>query len=286
MLASYHVHTAFSDGQASLDEMIEAAIEQNVTELGISDHFAMEPRGRTYSWSLPRDGLPAYFAQLDAARTSYADRIMIRRGLEMDWFPGHGDAISAFLDPYRAQIDYLIGAVHFVGDEPVDGSPKRWERETSDQRNETHRTYWRLIAEMAQSAMFDIIAHIDLPKKFGYLPTIDLSPEIDAALDAIASTSAVVEINTAGWHKPIADAYPTLDILQRCHDRDIPVTLSSDAHRPQDILRDFRAAAERLREAGYRRVGRVGDGALRYDLIDDATVGLEVGQLSYDRDPF
>ncbi len=80
--------------------------------------------------------------------------------------------------------------------------------------------------------------------------------EIDAALDAIADADLVVELNTAGWHKPIRDAYPDEGLLRRCHRRAIPVTLSADAHQPDHLLRDFDRGAERLRAAGYDRIAR------------------------------
>ena len=97
-----------------------------------------------------------------------------------------------------------------------------------------------------------IVAHIDLPKKFGFYANCDLRKEIGEALDAIAAASnkPVVELNTAGWHKPCADGYPTLEILRECRRREIPVTISADAHQSEHLLRDFDKAAARLAEAG------------------------------------
>lgn len=286
MLATYHLHTGFSDGKGSLEETIESAIAQNIAELGISDHYTLDPAGRTHNWSMSTRDLPGYFDALDEAKKRYADRVVIRRGLEVDWFPDHGDAIRAALEPFDERIDYLVGSVHFVGGMCVDTSPAAWAKLTQPQRNEVHRQYWLLLREMAGSGLFDIIAHIDLPKKFGYLPDVDLTADIHRALDAVAEHQSVVEVNTAGWHKPVADAYPTVDILRACLARDIPATLSSDSHRPADLLRDFRPAADRLREAGYSRVARVGETHLRFESLDEAVRGLEDQVLTVSVDAF
>ena len=79
---------------------------------------------------------------------------------------------------------------------------------------------------------------------------------IAEALDAIAAAGMVVELNTAGWLRPCADAYPSLEILQACRTRGIDVTLSSDAHHPDFLTKDFERGAERLREAGFERIAR------------------------------
>ena len=71
-----------------------------------------------------------------------------------------------------------------------------------------HRAYWRQIPPMAASGLFDIAAHLDLPKKFGFHPQFDAGPLIGEALDAIAEARLVVEINTNGWHCPAGSPTP------------------------------------------------------------------------------
>jgi histidinol-phosphatase (PHP family) len=149
-------------------------------------------------------------------------------------------------------------------------SPANWERTSQAHRNALHRQYWINMKSLAQSGVFDIVAHLDLAKKFGFYPDIDLSKEIDAALDAIAEASLVVELNTSGWHKPCADGYPTLEILRKCCARGIRTTINADAHQPEHLTRDFDRAVERLAAAGYTHIARFAGREVRMEPLADA----------------
>ena len=71
-------------------------------------------------------------------------------------------------------------------------------------------------------------------------------------LEAIADTGAAIELNMAGLHKPCAEAYPSMDFLKLAAEAGIPITLSSDAHAPNEVAQDFEQGVEMLKEAGFR----------------------------------
>jgi histidinol-phosphatase (PHP family) len=264
MIASYHNHTTWSDGKTSIAEMVDHAAAVGIDALGFSDHFNVHPSGQPPRWAMPLDRLDEYVAEVLGQRGRTA--VDIRLGLEVDWWPGRGDAIRAALGdhPY----DYLIGAVHEVDGFRIDSTPRDWEALTPDEQDERHRRYWEYQISLARSGLFDLVAHLDLSKKFGHRPRIDLDPIIDEALDAFATAGLTVELNTEGWHKPCREAYPSPDLLERCHARGIPVTLSADAHEPGHLLRDFDRGAARLREAGYEQIARFEGRARTLEDID------------------
>jgi histidinol-phosphatase (PHP family) len=199
------------------------------------------------------DRLHAYVEEvLGVARDS--DGPVVRLGLEVDWFDGHGAAIAAALE--GVPFDLLIGSVHEVDGFVVDVASADWERLDEGRREALHRGYWRSLASLASSGLFDVVGHLDLPKKFNQSPRANLSVMVDAALDAIRDADLVVELNTAGWHTPGRDAYPSVELLQACRRRDIPVTLSADAHHPKHLRRDFERGLERLWAMGYRELAR------------------------------
>jgi histidinol-phosphatase (PHP family) len=266
MIATYHNHTSWSDGKASLSEMHAWARDNGVHELGFSDHFVLHPAGKTPGWSMPPDRLGDYVGEVTSLRSQPGP--VVRLGLEVDWFPDHRDAIADAIGGYP--FDYLIGAIHEVNGFRIDSTAAVWERLTRDEQNDKHREYWICQRSLAESGLFDIAAHLDLPKKFGNRPTADLTNEIDAALDAIAAAGMVVEMNTAGWHKPCRDGYPSLDILERCHARDIPVTLSADAHQPDHLTRDFARGMQRLGKAGYDRVAQFAERSVTFQGLEEA----------------
>jgi histidinol-phosphatase (PHP family) len=278
MLATYHNHSRWSDGKPTLNEMLDAATRMGIGELGVSDHWALHPKGTIQKWAMHPEALSAYVEALLELRdvATRQGGPQVRVGLEVDWFPSYLNAPEPGL-PLRIILnrfpfDYLVGSVHEVDGFMIDGSPAAWAPLSQDQINHLHRRYWQNMTTLGERSMFDIVAHIDLPKKFGFYPTCDLRKEIGEALDAIAAAAnkPVVEINTAGWHKPCADAYPTLDILRECRRRDIPITISADAHQTDHLLRDFDKAAARLSDAGYTHIARFAQRQKRMESLHDA----------------
>ena len=261
MIASYHNHTNWSDGRASVAELVAAARTQGVQELGISDHFALHPHGDPLGWSIPAARLTDYVA--DVRGHAAATGMQIRVGLEVEWFPGQAELLRRTLADLP--LDYRICGVHFVDLQPIDMDPGFWQPLTADQRDALYRRYWRLVREMAETGLFQIAAHLDLPKKFGIRPSGNLRDVIFPALDAIRQAGMVVELNTAGWRNLCREPYPAIEILRACRERDIPVTVSADAHLPEQLLHEFARAVVCLQEAGYAELARFGHDTIRYE---------------------
>ncbi|MFN3651787.1 MAG: histidinol-phosphatase HisJ family protein [Armatimonadota bacterium] len=253
MLISYHNHTNWSDGAPTLAAQIQAARAAVLDELGISDHYVLDPRGEAVEWSMPVDLLGDYVLQLRAAAAETRD-LRLRLGIEADFFPETVERLREALEPYPW--DYVIGSVHNVDGSPIDSYSRDWEALSEEGRNDVWRRYWERIRQMAESRVFDFAAHPDLPKKFGFRPTVDLTAEIEAALDAIAAADMAIEINTAGWSLPAAEAYPSPEILRSARNRGIPLLINADAHFPEFLTRDFARARELARSAGYTELVR------------------------------
>ena len=264
MHTSYHCHTVLSDGLSTIPDYVRAGIAAGLDELGISEHYTLLPdtppspplqggaKGgyRTVDWSMPKDGLPGYFRALHAARDQAADRLIVRCGLEADYIPETADELAGILRAYP--FDYVIGSVHFVDDFLVDESAGAWDALSEDERNDMVRAYWGRITDMAASGLFDIAAHLDLYKKFGHRPTVDVSEDTAIALDAIAKSRMAVELNTAGFYR-MGEIYPSPTILRECHERGIPALVTTDAHHADQLTRSLDLGVAELREAGYTR---------------------------------
>jgi histidinol-phosphatase (PHP family) len=252
MLTSCHVHSTYSDGIATIRDLALAAVALGLDELGISDHYVLLGSGKEISWSMPLSNLPVYFEELREVAAEFRDKLTIGFGLEADFDPASAYNLREVLEAYP--FDYVIGAVHFIDGFPVDEKPENWDALSKPERNDMMRAYWDRIVQLANSQLFDFAAHLDLCKKFGHLPTDDLSKDINAALDAIAQSRMAIEINTSGWYKPIKEAYPSPAILTECRTRDIPIIINSDAHDPANLIRGLDRAIILAREAGYTQV--------------------------------
>ena len=130
-------------------------------------------------------------------------------------------------------------------------NPAWLEKWAKTDANDAWDRYWKTYANMAESGLFDILGHPDLIKKFGYKPAGDLRRFYEPVVDAIAATGCAIELNTAGWHKPCKKAYPEIDFLDLAFSAGIPLVISSDAHHPSEVARDFDQAIELAKQAGY-----------------------------------
>ncbi len=248
MPADYHTHTPLClHATGSPEEFVDAALRAGLSEYGISDHA---PVGSHYfdDWRMLYDTLPDYFDWIARARAHAADRITIRSGFECDWLPDCASWIEHLrgLQPW----DYLIGSVHYLGTWDFD-NPKWLGRWAESDVEEVWGLYWKEYAAMAESQLFDILGHPDLVKKFCHRPGGDLRRFYEPAIEAIAVSGCAIELNTAGWHKPCAEAYPAADFLELARAAGIPLVISSDAHAPQEIGRDFDKAIALAKAAGY-----------------------------------
>ncbi len=253
MLTSYHNHTRWSDGHPTLAGQIQAARACGLTELGISDHYVLRPDGEEVEWTLPLDALGEYVLDVCSAARETRD-LAVRLGVEADFFPETVEELRSRLEPYPW--DFVIGSVHYVDLFPIDEDARFWNALSEEQRNETWRQYWMRICGLAESGVYDFVGHLDLPKKFGHRPTVELTAEEDQALDAIAAADMALEINTAGWSLPAKEGYPSLSLLQRARQRDIPLLINADAHFWEFLTRDFDRARALAHEAGYTELVR------------------------------
>ena len=152
----------------------------------------------------------------------------------------------------RLDLDYVVGAVHFVGNFAVDhGDYDIWRSGRST--DEIWRRYFDTLGEAARSGLFDILAHPDLVKMWGGgrpRPDGDLRRFYERAIEAIAESGVAIEVSTAGLRKPTAEIYPAPALLEMCLEVGAPVALSSDAHVPADVGHGYEAALELLESMG------------------------------------
>jgi histidinol-phosphatase (PHP family) len=73
-------------------------------------------------------------------------------------------------------------------------------------------------------------------------------------VELIREVGCIAEVNTRGiYKKRHDDYYPSRELLRYMSDKHIPVIVSTDAHCPDDLLRN-EGAEEYLREIGYKEI--------------------------------
>ena len=243
-----HLHTPLCQHATGTPrEYAESALDAGLAGLCFTDHIPM-PRWYDAPWRMRLEQLPEYIETVQAVQQEFAGRLDVRLGLEADFHPGTERFVEQVLGLH--DWDYVIGSIHYLGAWGFDNPEYADEYERRD-LGQLYRDYYALAAAAAQSGLFDSIGHLDLPKKFGHRdPTEAALP----ALDAIAAAGLALDFNTAGWRKPVAEAYPAPEIVRAAAARGIPFVLGSDAHKPEEVGYRFADAVRQIGEVGGRVV--------------------------------
>jgi len=245
-MVDLHNHTLrCNHAKGSIDEYIKKAIEQNIKIFGFSDHAPMDFDLR---YRMSFDEMKDYENDVKEAKKRYKDSIEITLGYEVDYLPG-------FMDErvLKADVDYLIGSVHFIDKWGFD-NPEFIGRYEDNDIDKIWQDYFDLIRDMAKSKLFDIVGHLDLIKVFKFLPKKDIKLIATEAMDAIKESKMVIEINASGYRKPIGEAYPNKELLKMAYEREIPITFGSDAHDPKHIGLKKDEIYNLAKSVGYKKV--------------------------------
>ena len=245
-LPDYHTHTArCGHAQGTPGEYFAAAQAAGLLAIGIADHLPLLPV-HDPELSMQTCELADYVTEVQVLKHRHPGFVLL--GVEADYRPETVTEVRALLADHP--FDYVIGSVHHLGDWGFD-DPREVHRYESRDVDELWAQYFELVGEAAESGLFTVLGHLDLVKKFGYRPTRTLDAELGRLIERVAGAGLAVEINTAGLHKPVKEVYPSLDILRKLWEAGIPITFGSDAHRPEEVGRDFGPAADLARAAGY-----------------------------------
>ena len=244
-MVDYHMHSVLSDGKNTYEEMITKAIELGINEIGFSDHVCLKP----VDWAISMVDLPVMSRQIEELQDRFADKITIRYGIEMDYFPGREDEISKVIN--SLPLDYIIGSIHFIDDWNFDTDQSLYGKWSND---EVYQMYYKIVQQMAKSKLFDTVGHLDIIKKFRIYPESNQNQLIEDTLTAIKESNMVVELNTAGLDRPCAEFNPSPKIIERCHQHQIPLTISSDAHSINHINRHYEKAFELFKQVGVKEI--------------------------------
>lgn len=244
----YHTHTILcKHAVGTTAEYRQKARELGLTELCFTDHCP-EPSGYDPKHRMSLDEVPQYYDLIRPLQDGGMPPVLT--GLEADYFPGCESFLAGFLP--AQPLDLVMGSVHYIKDWGFDDPHylKTWE--SADLKG-VWREYFTLIRQLVDTKLFDVISHFDLPKKFGHrLRDADMKEYVQPVLDHIARQGMAIEINTSGWRRHVAEAYPSPLILSLAAEREIPLTFGSDAHAPDEIGYQFTEALALARETGCR----------------------------------
>jgi len=243
MKVDLHNHTIRCNHATGKEkEYIEAAIKAKTEVFGFSDHAPMD---FDVKYRMPFDQMAEYEKSIKELKKEYKDKIEILLGYEVDYLPGHMDKRVL-----EADVDYLIGSVHFLDKWGFDNPEfiKEYEEKNID---DIWEKYFQAVADMANTKFFDIVGHIDLIKVFKFMPKREIMEFATPALEAIKAADMTLELSSAGYRKPCGEPYPSKAILQKACELEIPITFGSDAHDPKQVAFRSNDLETLAKEVGY-----------------------------------
>jgi histidinol-phosphatase (PHP family) len=240
ILSDFHLHTTFSDGKNTPEQMVQKALELGLNKMGFSDH---SPTFFDKSYCIKKENLNLYRETINDLKHKYADKIKIYCGIEQDFYS----------DEKTDDYDYVIGSVHYVKvskdyiavDESADSFKAAVSKYFDGDALSFAEAYFETVKRVLEKTNADIIGHFDLISKFNDQGLFDESDKRyiaawKGAADELLKYKKTFEINTGaisrGYKK---EPYPSKDILNYLKDNGAKFVLSSDAHSTDAICFNF-----------------------------------------------
>jgi histidinol-phosphatase (PHP family) len=252
MIVDYHTHTELCNhANGGVEEYVTRALAMGFDEIGCSDHAPL-PGNYDLEHRMTLEHYYSHYApRVTEVIEKFKTKIRVRRGMEVDYLEWAGEWNSKFIA--ENGFDFVIGSVHFVG--PRGEEKPLFGREYEQSEIEAlYEGYYLELARSARSGMFDIMGHCDIVKKFGPYTSKHIDELIRDAIQQVKRSNLCIEINTSGFRRPEHETYPGEKILAIARELIIPMTLGSDAHKPEQVGFHFEIGIGLIEKYGGGRV--------------------------------
>ena len=196
LTGTFHCHTDWSDGGATLEEMAEAARAFGLSYLGIADHS----RSAGYAGGLSIDRVREQWEAIDALNRRYNGTFRVFKGTECDIL---GDGALDYPDELLDGFDYVVASVHSKFGMPRDEMTAR-------------------IVRAVRNPRVTMLGH---PTGRLLLARDGYAVDLDAVIEAAAEAGTMIEIN-ANPHRLDLDA----DHCRRAKAKGVTIVVNPDAH--------------------------------------------------------
>lgn len=252
-----HTHSLISpDSNAPLADMARQAVSLGLDELCVTDHCDLvDGSGRpvdVFDW-------PAAKEQVRRVQAQVGNKLTLRLGLELGSAVYDPDLARRILAHGSPELDFVLGSLHnWLGErDNIDLYYTDYTGDPALARHCVERCLahtWTLVTDCPDC--YDSLAHIIYPLRYiqrdGLSLTLDgYEEQVRAIFTQVARTGHALEVNTCRG-RSLAEWKPLLGWFRECGGE--YVTLGSDAHRPQDLAKGLREAAQLLSQAGFRYV--------------------------------
>jgi DNA polymerase (family 10) len=214
-----HMHTTATDGEATLGEMVRAAIDRGLAYIAITDHGQRVTMAR----GLDRKRLLRQWDEIDRLNESLAEDgrppLVVLKGIEVDMLEKGGLDLP---DEILARADWVVASLHYGQNQPRERITAR-------------------IVEAIENPHVSVIGH-PTGRLINRRPAYDV--DIEAVIDAAARTGTFLEINANPWRLDLDDRHAAA--AKRAG---VKLVISTDAHSTRG-LEVMRCGILQARRAG------------------------------------
>ncbi|MGG1341886.1 histidinol phosphate phosphatase domain-containing protein [Bacillus toyonensis] len=256
-----------------IDLYLEEALRKGIKEVGIVDHLYRFHESKVYyekyvnisdsklgrlqkEWldQVRVVSLYDFTKSIEEAKERWSKRgVTLKLGIEADYFIGCEEELKELLA--LGDFDYVIGSVHFLNGWGFDNPDTKEYFEEHD-LHILYDTFFKTVESAVRSELFDIIAHLDNIKVFNY--RLDENEQLfyyKKIARTLVETNTATEINAGLYYRyPVREMCPSPLYLQVLAKHGVPITISSDAHYPNDSGKYVKENVQTLRNHGITHI--------------------------------
>jgi histidinol-phosphatase (PHP family) len=236
-----HIHTALCHhAVGKMEEYVQAAILKNLTHICFLEHMEEGIHSLKISWLTEKD-FDLYFAEGQRLRDKYSGTIFINIGVEVGFNPAHVSALQNRLAARNWDSVGISCHFHHLGTGQnhlnlVSRNETRIDTLSLQQAAAIEEEYYINLSKAVELLPGTVLCHLDAVLR--HYPARDLLEPpwhlIDQLLDKVKEQDMAIEVNTSGITIR-GEVFPCRKILTKAIQKGIPLTASSDAHRPESV---------------------------------------------------
>ena len=250
MIYNYHTHThRCGHAVGCEEEYIIRAIQGGIQYMGFSDHIPlMCDDGFESGHRVPMAEAEDYVKTLIALREKYSDKIDIKIGFEMEFYPDEFEKMLKSVEDLGAE--YLILGQHWLENEHYGGQHVNHPTDSL----EDLKKYVSLVVSAMKTGVITYVAHPDMIRFTG--DVMQYRKEMKEICVASKELHIPLEINFLG----ISDGrnYPNPLFWKLAGEVQVPVTFGFDAHDPMRAFdeKSLKIAEKMVETYGLNYIGR------------------------------
>ncbi|CBX90670.1 similar to histidinol-phosphatase [Plenodomus lingam JN3] len=267
---SHHSHSGqfCAHAKNTLEEVVQAAITKGFHTFALTEHiprlredFYPEEEAKHTETSLI-ELFEEFVAEAHRLRDVYSDEIQILIGFESEFIrPSTLEGIQSILQ--RHTFDFFMGSVHHTHTIPIDFDRALYEKARdvaggTDER--LFEDYFDLQYDMLQALQPPVVGHFDLIRLFsdhrdvGFEGMARVWEKIQRNLEYVAAYGGLLELNSSGLRKGLAEPYPCRSICQAFLRLQGGFVMSDDSHGVDQIGTNYQPLLAFIQQTGIERI--------------------------------